>query len=639
MKKKLGLLLASLMCFVGCGNTNNSSSNVNNSSTTQQSSQSSSVVEYQTAVLSLNEKASFVNYKQYKSVQETNKENEFFDRERNYQVGDDNTFDFKPELTLAKLPVGSTDMSKVEIEEDVEWEYDISLSLLKDEEYTEANLTEYTESLDNTKCVIDFSDKAVGNTFKITLFPKNLDNPNNEFTKEYVVDVIDGYNVTNAKELAYIQNHDGDMKDIGSIDGANYKTIWDAFKTANNLTLDYYPAGLILHDDILVTKNDVPSEYFYKSGVDVATTDPNHDALVGSLKDYEALYQRNIADNSKFVLEGNYFSLNVDNLPKVVVVDDSNQIPEHYNSHSNLFRLEGDNTTEAFIQNIKLIGNAPRTEDTTNSGGIIMTKVEGPTFTAYNNIAVRWYITYFPNNTTNPFLMDSCRAYNNFNSIIYSWGGQNVTIKDCEFKRAGGPVIIQDHLNLDTSDTTDDVISSTRIENSVLESYVNGEEGWFQMFSASTLASQITALDPLFNVGGKTFLTKDKPPKLNLISLNKAEGESLDKILNPNTRGSISIKNDAQDVNCTFDYGNSNEDFEDFYNKYKIDASVEGIFESSGNGMAFTKGQTGLEDDNGNITAATMVGDLSHNIYKGDYLCLYKGGMQVVLSYYDFVAE
>ena len=53
-----------------------------------------------------------------------------------------------------------------------------------------------------------------------------------------VFDVTDGYNVTSAKELAYISNKTGSIfsitEDKTHLD-ADVKAIWDEFKTNNNL--------------------------------------------------------------------------------------------------------------------------------------------------------------------------------------------------------------------------------------------------------------------------------------------------------------------------------------------------------------------------------------------------------------------
>ena len=651
MKNKLSILLVSLMCFVGCNNNSNSSSssNTSNASSSNTSVSFSSTTssgekeEDRVAVYDLEHKDSFVKYSQYKGEQTNNSEEEFMDREKNYQVGDENSFNFQPQLTLAILPAGATSIDEVKFEFNADWSYNVTLSLLNDNnEYVDANLTEYTDSLDNDGCLIDFSDSAIGHTFKISLYPEGLNEEQlktleTDWTKEYVVDVVEGYNVTSAKELAYVQNSTKKMDDIGSIKGESYKVVWDEFKTKNNLKVDYVPEALILHNDINITKEDVPDAYFYRENeISVSKDNPNYNKILGSYKDWNVIYFRDFAKDSKFTLEGNYFTLNATSLPIVVKDNNSNEVPDHFISHGVLFRFEGEESGESAIQNTKLIGNAPRKDDATLSGGIIMAKVEGPSFKAYNNIANRWFITYFPNEGLSPFLMEKCRAYNNFNSFVYNYGAGDVTIKECEFKRAGGPVIIQDHVNAKDTDPDNDLISHTKIVDSTLESIVAGTEGWFYTMLADKEARRIIGLDYFFKLNGRTYLTKKNGVDyLNFISLNKSsEAEGI--TTNLNTRGYVSFEKD--DFKYTFGYGeegSSNTDFSMFYQAALGINKEAPIYESSSKGMCFSDGSSGIygiDFTTGQPCAC------SKEMLDGDYIALYYNGMQIVMDYHPYAA-
>ena len=660
--KKIGMLLLSIMCITSCNNTTSTTSNTSSNKVSSDVSNSSSIIAstsssevnqnscvnsssvnstssssletYSVAVYDIENKNTFVNFENNKSEQE-NKEDEFIDLTRNYQVGDDNSFDFKPNLTLYRRNNATGERDFVY---NADWEYEVSLEEYSEEGFSLASTSEFVDSLDSNNCVIDFNDAAVGKTFKISLYPKNLSSDqmkdlDTKWTRTYVVDVIDGYNVTETKELAYIHNHDGNMVQIGSLPRDNYKTIWDEFKTANGLTLEYSPASLVFHNDIVLTKEDVPAKLFY-SEEEVSESDSDYSRVIGSLKDYISIYHRDLEENEEFKIEGNYFSLDIDNFPTIVRADNKITDPDHIISHSQLFRFEGDETAIAKIDNIKLIGNSPREEDSTLSGGLIMNKVEGPRFSAYNNIAIRWFITYFPQTVAN-YTMDSCRAYNNFNSFIFSWGGVDVVIKNSEMKGAGGPAIIQNHLGCEDSDPANDVICSTKIINSTLESIVAGTEGWFSIMNATSIVPSIKALDLVFNVGGRSFLRKGGSGEtyLNVICLNKS-GEAESVTTNPNVRGSVSVKNDTTDY--TFDYGATNPYFGAMYQAVLAQNASAPLFETSGGGMAYTDGATGLYDiQNNNITTS---GDTSNAIYKGEYLCMYYSGMQMLFSYGNFEA-
>ena len=74
-----------------------------------------------------------------------------------------------------------------------------------------------------------------------------------DYTISFEFEVVEGYNVYNAKELGYMDNR---------TNGAEADA-WNAFKEANNLASDYFPTNLIFHKNIDITVNDVPGYFFY----------------------------------------------------------------------------------------------------------------------------------------------------------------------------------------------------------------------------------------------------------------------------------------------------------------------------------------------------------------------------------------
>lgn len=128
------------------------------------------------------------------------------------------------------------------------------------------------------------------------------------------------------------------------------------------------------------------------------------------MKDYVDIYFRNLEENQTFNILGNYYKLSAETL-KEVVRDEGQITPEgEVISHASLFRMEGSETGSSSIQNLNMIGNAPRVENNIKAGGQILIKVEGPAFTAYNNLAACFFITYFPSDTFTEFVMDKCKA-------------------------------------------------------------------------------------------------------------------------------------------------------------------------------------------------------------------------------------
>lgn len=539
-----------------------------------------------------------------------NKKTEFFDLTQNYVVGDDNGWSIKPACTFYKVNTITGTQEEVVVSE---WEYDIKVYLLNGDVYE--LLLENSgliDSIDTKNCIIDFATSAVGSAFKVEVIPTGLTNKQLENVEDYTIsfefEVVEGYNVYNAKELGYMDNRTSGTE----------ADAWKAFKEANNLASDYFPTNLIFHKNIDVTVNDIPGYFFYKAE-ELNKSDSDYNRALGSMKDYVNIYVRNIGDNQTFNILGNYYKLSAETL-REVVRDDGQITPEgEAISHASLFKIEGSETGSSSIQNLNMIGNAPRVENNIKAGGQILIKVEGPAFTAYNNLAACFFITYFPNYTFTEFLMDKCKAYDSFNSFVYNWGSDKVTIKDCEMIGAGGPVIVQDHVRPLEADGGK--VAHTKIINSKLESYVVGTEGWFTVVKASAIVPQIKALDALFTPFNKSFLKTNADNTLsymNLICINKsgsAEGITAEKI-----KGSLKI----DDV-VTFDFGAN-----DPYLAALLDQTFKNgapAFQSSAGGYGYTNGQ-GLFD-----VTNTQIVDPSHTMYQGDYLCLYYNGMAITLGY------
>ena len=94
---------------------------------------------------------------------------------------------------------------------------------------------EYVESIDNVKCAVDFSSKAVGEVFKVAITPAGLTEKQidkiDEYRVQFEFEVVDGYNVYNAKDLALYENRtEGEVAEA-----------WIKFKQENNiLKCNYY---------------------------------------------------------------------------------------------------------------------------------------------------------------------------------------------------------------------------------------------------------------------------------------------------------------------------------------------------------------------------------------------------------------
>lgn len=570
--------------------------------------------QYDIFVNGVSQRNEFVEYETNKQVKD-NKRSEFMDLTQPLMVGDDNVFVVMPEVQFIEVDVDN----KIIVNNNpyVEsWEYDITVfEITEAEEVKLAADSNLIDAIDDVNCTVDFSEEAVGKQFKVTVCPRKLTEKQlanvEKYTTSVVCDVKDGYNVYNALEFGYIENR--------STSDSDAKNAWDEFKQAKGLDVNYHPSALFLQGDISITSDDVPSYFFWQESEVKGASD--EERALGSMKDFRELYRKELTEGEEFGVYGNYFTLDIMNI-KEVVRERDNITPEgEVISHASFVKFEGAENAQATIQNVNLVGNAPRVEDSIKSGGQIFIKVEGPKFHAYNNISTGWFISYMPNYTHTEFKMEKCRAYDSYNCFVYNWGSPLVYIDSCEMIGAGGPVIIQDHVSPGKEDSS---IANTYITNSCLESYVTGSEGWFKGVHADTLVPSIKGIDAAFNPFGRSFLKSNSDKTLtylNLICVNKSgDSESLE----PNhIEGSVNI-----DSLPAFDFGKTNP-----YVAALINATFgtgSATFQTDAGGCAFAT-QQGLADP-----TQSLILDPSNAIYQGDYLGMYFNGSLILLGYFNY---
>ena len=615
-------LLLSLIGMVGCNDEPISSVNQSSSSHSTASNMPSSSNKV-LQIVGVNQKKSITDSLSNKK-EKTNKQEEFVNRTNPYYVGDDNVFNIKPTVLYVdnnKLPVSKEDTT-----------FDINLEIKNNNVFDKVeDLKQYLDSIDKTACELNFNENAIGKTFRISVVP--IDAPENsitKFTQSLEVVVVDGFNVYNAKELGYFNNNLTTTKDA-----------WTTFMAKNNLNYQGVIKSLVLQDNITITKDDIPSYFMYsaddlKKEFNINESSPMYKKYLGSLKDkYDGIYHRNFQDKDEtFSLYGNYFKLDASNLPLVKL--ENNKTPtaaesDKVISHATLFKTKNINEDDKkYIFNISdltILGNAGRKEDTSLGGGIIFHK-GGHMVTNFNNMISRcWFITNFAEYKKAKYTINDSKEYDNFNSFIYNWGG-NVEINNSEMTGAGGPIIIQDHVNPNQEDTH---IGKSVINNSKLENWVAGTEGWFDLFNVTTLTGQVLNLDQMFNKYYKTYTrnkvdTSGTIKQFNLICVNKSGGDA--GISTEKINGAVTINNK------TMDYGDSDPVFGAQYNGVlSINKSAPIFRTTEANSFAYTDGQNGLFklDSSNNPTPVTS----TDNILKGDYLNMYYSGMFFTLGYYD----
>lgn len=557
---------------------------------------------------------SFVEYSANKQEKD-NKRTEFVDLTQVYVVGDDNNWCVKPDVTFISYDESTGEAEPVSIEK---WQFEIKLYEIKETgaELIDLDNTTLVESIDFYSCEIDFSEDAINKMMKVEVVPTGLSNKQKEHIGDYTMTfefkVVDGFNVYHENELAYMENRTS---------GEDYEA-WKAFKEEKGLDTKYCPSSLILHKSLNITEENLPSYYFYQES-DLNKSDADYQRALKSLKDKKNIYMREFEENEHFEILGNYFTISIEKI-KEVVRENGNITPEgEVISHSTLFRFEGKESATAAMKNLNLIGNAPRVENVIKGGGLIMNKVEGPKFEISNTLSACYFITYMPNYTSSEYLVKDCKAYDSFNCFVYNWGSTNVVLENSEMIGAGGPVIIQDHV--DATDADGGVAPNTKVINCNLQSYVTGTEGWFTLVKASALVPQIKAMNAIFAPVQRSFLKSNADNTLqyfNLICVNKsgsAEGITAEKV-----SGSLAIDSSK------FNYG-----AEDPYLAALLDqtfAAGAPVFQSSaavvGSGYGFFNGQALID------VMQNPIQDPTNPIFSGDYLCLYYNGMALVFGYF-----
>lgn len=541
-----------------------------------------------------------------------NKRNEFMDLTKLLYAGSENAFIVMPEVTFIEINTETKEVISVDPVVD-SWEYDIKIEEFVNNVYIElANNSDLIDKIDNVNCSVDFSEKAINKQFKITVVPKNLTENQLKKVENYTTSVecqvIKGYNVYSALDFAYIEHRNDDSD----------HQAWEAFKISKGLDKDYKPGTMILQTNIYITNADVPSHFFWSSEELKGASDA--DRALNSMKDYKNLYRRDLGENETFNLIGNYFTVDINGI-KEVVRESNNITPEgEVISHASFVRFEGPASAHVELNSLNLVGNAPRVENAIKAGGEIFIKVEGPSFKAYNNISIGWFIAYMANRTDTEFILEMCRAYDSYNCFVYNWGSPLVYINNCEMIGAGGPVIIQDHV----SPKSGGYVGKTYVTNSKLESYVTGSEGWFKGVHADALVLTIKGSDVAFNYFGRSFLKTNADKTLtylNFICVNKSgDAESLQPA---KIEGELKI-----DDLPAFDFGNTNP-----YVKALIEATMSNgsaTFQTTAGGYAYITTQ-GLFDASNN-----QIIDPTNPVYQGDYLAMYYAGTMIVFGYNTF---
>ena len=491
-----------------------------------------------------------------------------------YMAGDDNAFKFLPTLRFLN--------ENDEPETAVAFKSETQVSLYNGTEYValesrnseEENVVEYYSGEDvyltanvmnNT---YDFADKAIGQQFKLSVLPKG----NYVYSGKAVdceLTVVDGFNVYTAKQLAVIDNDTDE-------DRAGY---WDDIKEAEGLT-DVNPAAVVFQNDIQVTANDIPAavqytlkqEIKYYREADAATKANPIVASSTFLYDVENVISRVVKNGESFKMYGNYFNLDLSKMPLVCSFE--NEYSEDYGvdgSNSQFLKIVGEGTLEASptgsfdIKNLDVKGNANIDDHVyvtadkqipVYAGGLIFFKANGVNMTVDNTLARTNFIAYFPDGNNSNIAVKNSKAYDSYANTAYVWGKNVFTLENCDMARAGGPLILANHVESEKNDGN--YPTMTADEACTFENLVTGQEFWFNSHNAGELVASLRALNEVvigvsnavsYQASGgqavvsNSFLTSnDANGKFNMICLLMPDGTDTTIVGKADVQGSFTYK-------------------------------------------------------------------------------------------------
>lgn len=427
------------------------------------------------------------------------------------------------------------------------------------EQDSKYKLSTYFKEVDGTNNTYKFADEnaAVGKRFRLTValdqekYPDTtiFGSAKNSFTLE--ISVVDGWNAYKFADLSVIDNMTAD----------NHGMNWIQYKKDHGYTVDGTPESavidnvtkVILHNDIKVVKEDLPDCYFWDRNklLDMAKAkggdavqqfyDLEEAGVDFSLKDSNHLIERLVKPGETIEVIGNYFTIDSSKLPYVALLGSSGtewqvgKIDCHTKILGFRYNEKADSTVKGVVKNVQFVGNAGKkagldTVSRAASGGVSGLEFYNVSSNISNVVVRNQYIGIFLShnqvagnfNTTDGThpkgYMDTIEHHLShinmsdiYNSGFYCYAAGKVYIDDSNFENFGGPVIISDTVTTaETSPSSNKegfyqkVIkgeecawSEFYVNNTKMESYVNGTETWFDQHSATSIASSISALSQI----------------------------------------------------------------------------------------------------------------------------------------------
>ena len=412
-------------------------------------------------------------------------------------------------------------------------------------------------TVDTYNGTYQFSEAATGMKVKISVLPSDRYTFLSRFNPaELEANVIKAYNVYEAWQLAVIDNVD---------------SAWNELKAEHGL-LGIDVSGIVLHNNIKITANDIPQSYLYTTESEVVYTNSIDGSTVvlpaGTkfIRDEIEIYDRR---GTSFVIEGNFFTLDTSEFPRVaspaVFGKDAQKDYKTDFSNVSLFAFSSQTSFEEFyanpyptgslnftISNLSLIGNAKRDylvdadENLASAGGLIFCKSRmSATVTMDNIVGNSYFITYFADRGIMNVIDTKC--FDSYQNAAFVWGKAALNIERSYFDGCGGPVIIA--MSVINEDGHPTVVSN----DSVIKTSVDGTEIWFNAVGANTIVGDIKALGNGLGMAGLGNFV-DSNGMMNIMGGLMAEGSDATQIIGGiSAQGSIFVEGSGIDRTVSTD--------------------------------------------------------------------------------------
>ena len=422
--------------------------------------------------------------------------NIFKEKGKSYKVGNNNAFIFKPQITM-KVGEDYTHPDSIPTTFKL-YSYAGSRTSGGYQEVTGDELAN-TVTFDNQTYAIKFASGVTG-TFKLEMYPTEHPEADNHI--EFVVEVVDGYNINKLTDLAIVNNV------------PKAKEIWAEIANANGVDLNTNVNAVILHNSFNITNDDIPRGY--KWNREDADFNSSVAGLEGTLRANRSLYTHVIAEGETFTIYGNYFTLNASGISLTVkdLADEKTPFStwnggKVKNSHSAIFEFgDGDNFAvdgmpaskqgNVVVQDLNSLGNANKSSNTDCAGGFYFVK-EATNESTYDNVVLSSFLKAINNIghdydtiVSEKLTIKNCDFKDTFAEMFNIWGGAKlIEVEESSLKNAGGPIFIVNQM----SNYYTDII----LKNSEVESFITGQEAFFVYNNLNSIATDLMALDGVIN--------------------------------------------------------------------------------------------------------------------------------------------